>query len=161
MQLKADQSSAHWGKEQIVNETHPLTTNGYGFGTTLEVPFTEAVERTTEALKVEGFGVLTTIDVRQTMQEKLGVDFEPYVILGACNPQLAYRGLQVEHELGLLLPCNVIVHEHEGASVVSVVDPAQMLGVVGDNTELRAVAAEAGDRLRRVVSALSMNPGGA
>jgi uncharacterized protein (DUF302 family) len=144
-----------------MNETQTKATPNYGFGTTLEVPFTEAVERTTDALKAEGFGVLTTIDVKQTMQEKLGVDFESYVILGACNPQLAYRGLQAEHELGLLLPCNVIVHEHAGTSVVSVVDPAQMLGVVGDNAELRAVAAEAGERLRRVVSELSTNPGGA
>lgn len=128
--------------------------SGYGFGTTLAVPFDEAIEHTTEALKAEGFGVLTTIDVRQTLKEKLDVDFEPYVILGACNPQLALRGLQAEHELGLLLPCNVIVHEHAGTSVVSVVDPAQMLGVVGDNPELQAVAVEAGERLRRVVAAL-------
>jgi uncharacterized protein (DUF302 family) len=128
--------------------------SGYGFGTTLAVPFDEAIERTTEALKVEGFGVLTTIDVRQTLKEKLDIDFEAYVILGACNPQLALRGLQAEQELGLLLPCNVIVHEHAGKSVVSVVDPAQMLGVVGDNPELQVVAAEAGERLRRVVAAL-------
>jgi uncharacterized protein (DUF302 family) len=128
--------------------------SGYGFGTTLAVPFDEAIERTTEALKAEGFGVLTTIDVRQTLKEKLDVEFEAYIILGACNPQLALRGLQAEHELGLLLPCNVIVHEHAGMSVVSVVDPAQMLNIVEDNQELRAVAAEAGERLRRVVAAL-------
>ena len=128
--------------------------NGYGFGTTLAVPFDMAVERTTAALKAEGFGVLTTIDVRQTLKEKLDIDFEPYVILGACNPHLAHRALQAEHALGLLLPCNVIVHEHDDTAVVSVVDPAQMLGVVGDNPELRAVAAEAGERLRRVVAAL-------
>ncbi|MDQ3222228.1 MAG: DUF302 domain-containing protein [Gemmatimonadota bacterium] len=127
----------------------------YGFGTTLDVPFAAAVERTTEALRTEGFGVLTTIDVRQTMKEKLDIDFEQYVILGACNPHLAHRGLQAEHELGLLLPCNVIVHEHGGKAVVSVVEPAQMLGVVGDNAELQAVAAEAGTRLRRVVAALA------
>lgn len=133
----------------------------YGFGTTLDAPFETAVERTTAALKAEGFGVLTTIDVTQTLKEKLDVDFEPYVILGACNPRLAHRGLVAEHELGLLLPCNVIVHEHEGKSAVSVVDPAQMLGVVGDNAELRAVADEAAVRLRRVVSALSTELGGA
>jgi uncharacterized protein (DUF302 family) len=126
----------------------------YGFGTTLSVPIEEAIPRTIDALKAEGFGVLTTIDVRHTMREKLGVEFEPYVILGACNPQLAYRALQAEHELGLLLPCNVIVHEHDGESTVSVVDPAKMLGVVGNNPELRAVAAEAEERLRRVVAAL-------
>lgn len=127
----------------------------YSFGTTLEAPLADAVARTTEALKAEGFGVLTTIDVTQTLQEKLGVDFEPYVILGACNPQLAHRGLQAEHELGLLLPCNVIVHEHAGKSAVSIVDPVQMLGMAGDNAELRAVAEEAGVRLRRVVTALT------
>lgn len=127
----------------------------YSFGTTLDVPFDAAVKRTTEALKAEGFGVLTTIDVRQTMKEKLDIDFERYVILGACNPHLAHRGLQAEHELGLLLPCNVIVHEHDGKAVVSVVDPAQMLGVVGENAELHAVAAEAGTRRSRVVAALT------
>ena len=129
-------------------------TDSYGFGTTLDLPFEQAVERTKEALNAEGFGVLSTIDVRQTMKEKLDIDFEPYVILGACNPQLAYRALQAEHELGLLLPCNVVVHEHQGVSAVSIVDPAQMLGVVGDNAELAAVASEAGDRLRCVVAAL-------
>lgn len=131
------------------------STSDYGFGTTLPVPFDEAVERTTAALKDEGFGVLTTIDVRKTFKEKLDVDFEPYVILGACNPHLAYRGLQAEHDLGLLLPCNVIVHDHGDQSAVSIVDPAQMLGVVGDNADLKAVAEEAGARLRRVVAALS------
>ena len=129
-------------------------TNAYGFGTTLDLPFDQAVERVTAALKDEGFGVLTTIDVRKTLKEKIDVDFEPYVILGACNPRLAHRALQAEHELGLLLPCNVIVHEHDGASAVSIVDPAQMLGVVGDNAELSAVANEAGEKLRRVVAAL-------
>ncbi len=133
----------------------------YGFGTTLDLPFDKAVERTTAALKAEGFGVLTTIDVAQTLREKLGVAFEQYVILGACNPGLAHRGLQAEHELGLLLPCNVIVHEHAGASAVSIVDPEQMLGVVGENPELQAVAAEAGAALRRVVEALRADPGDA
>ncbi len=126
----------------------------YGFGTDLDLPFDQAVERVTKALRVEGFGVLTTIDVRQTMQEKLGVAFEPYVILGACNPELAHRALLAEHELGLLLPCNVIVHEHGGKSVVSIADPVQMLSVAGDNAALRAVADEAAARLRRVVDAL-------
>jgi uncharacterized protein (DUF302 family) len=126
----------------------------YGFGAELDVPFEEAIERTKAALKSEGFGVLTTIDVRQTMKEKLDVEFEPYVILGACNPPLAHRALQAEHELGLLLPCNVIVHEHDGKCVVSIVDPEQMLGFVGDNPDLREVAKEAAAKLRRVVAAL-------
>ena len=138
------------------------TTNppaSYGFGATLDLPFAAAVERVKEALKVEGFGVLTTIDVRQTMQEKLDVDFEPYVILGACNPQLAHRALSAEHEVGLLLPCNVIVHEHDGRSAIAIADPVQMLGVVGDNAELRTVAEEAAIRLRRVAVAVALAAG--
>jgi uncharacterized protein (DUF302 family) len=130
----------------------------YGFGTELNLPFDQAVERTKEALKTEGFGVLTTIDVRQTMREKLDIDFEPYVILGACNPALAHRALTAEHELGLLLPCNVVVHEHDGGVAVSIVDPVQMLGFVGDNPDLSAVAAEAAAKLRRVVAALAETP---
>lgn len=126
----------------------------YGFGTTLDLPFTDAIARVTAALKAEGFGVLSTIDIQKTLHDKIGVDFEPYVILGACNPQLAYQALQAEHELGLLLPCNVIVHEHDGTVAVGIVDPAQMLGVV-DNPALAPVAAEATERLRRVIAALS------
>jgi len=131
------------------------TSTNYGFGVTLDLPIDAAIERTTAALKAEGFGVLTTIDVRKTLNEKIGVEFEPYVILGACNPHLAHRALQAEHELGLLLPCNVIVHEHGGGSVVSIVDPDQMLSVAGDNPELREVAAEASAKLRRVAASLS------
>ncbi len=137
-----------------MNHSTPNQTPAYGFGTNLDLPFTEAVEAVTAALKAEGFGVLTTIDVRQTLRDKLDIEFEPYVVLGACNPQLAHRGLQAEHELGLLLPCNVIVHEHEGKRAVSIVDPIQMLGVVGDNPELSAVAAEADAGLRRVMTRL-------
>ncbi len=137
-----------------MNQSPIHHTSTYGFGTTLDMPFEQAVERTTDALKAEGFGVLTTIDVRQTLREKLDVAFEPYVILGACNPQLAHRGLQAEHQLGLLLPCNVIVHEANGKSAVSVVDPAQMLGIVGENAELSVVAEEAAAALRRVVARL-------
>lgn len=132
----------------------PTQQAAYSFGTTLDLPLEQAVERTTDALKAEGFGVLTTIDVRQTLKEKIDVEFEPYVILGACNPGLAHRGLQAEHEVGLLLPCNVIVHEHDGTSQVSIADPIQMLGIVGQNATLQEVAAEANERLRRVVDNL-------
>lgn len=138
-----------------MDEMSASQSSGYAFRATLDVPFDEAVERTRDALKAEGFGVLTEIDVRRTMQEKLGIEFEPYVILGACNPHLAHRGLQAEHDLGLLLPCNVVVHEHGGLAAISVVDPVQMLGVAGQNAELREVAAEAATRLRRVAAALS------
>ena len=132
----------------------PTQRAAYGFGTTLDLPIEQAVERTTAALKAEGFGVLTRIDVDKTLKEKIGAEIEPYVILGACNPHLAFRGIQAEPELGLLLPCNVIVHQHGDKSAVSIVDPGQMLGVVGDNPELDAVASEAESKLRKVLAAL-------
>ncbi|MCA1666557.1 MAG: DUF302 domain-containing protein [Thermomicrobia bacterium] len=130
------------------------TTTDYGFGTMLALPFAEAMARTKAALKGEGFGVLSEIDVQATLKEKIAVDFERYVILGACNPQLAYRGLQAEHELGLLLPCNVVVHDHDGGTMVSIVDPAAMLGVA-DNPALREIADEARTRLQRVAASLA------
>ena len=133
---------------------HDVQSPTLGFSTTLDLPLADAISRTQEALTAEGFGVLTTIDVRQTLQTKLGVAFDPYVILGACNPPLAYRALQAAPALGLLLPCNVTLHEHDDATTVSIVDPAGLLGVVGDNAELEVIAEEARTRLRRVVSAL-------
>lgn len=126
----------------------------YGFGTTLDVPYEQAIALTKAALQREGFGVLSEIDVQATLKAKLGVDFERYIILGACNPTLAHQALQAEHELGLLLPCNVIVHEHTGGSAVSVVDPAAMLGIV-DNPALRVVADEAKARLERTIAHLA------
>lgn len=126
----------------------------YGFGCTLADPIDEAVRKTTEALKSEGFGVLTTIDVQATVKAKLGVERKPYIILGACNPHLAHRALQAEPELGLLLPCNVIIYEDEtGVSRVSIIDPKQMMGMV-QNDELTAVAMEAEERLQRVADKL-------
>ncbi len=122
---------------------------GYGFGVKVGLPFDQAVERTTELLKEEGFGVLSRIDVKQTLKEKLGVDFRRYVILGACNPPLAHRAFQAELHIGLLLPCNVAVYEDEGGSVVAFVDPAAALGFVG-NDALKPIAAEARERLQRV-----------
>lgn len=126
----------------------------YGFDVTLDQPFDVAVARTKAALKAEGFGVLTEIDVRETLKQKIGAEFERYLILGACNPNLAYRALQAEHDLGLLLPCNVIVHDHDGGTKVSIVDPAAMLGIV-ENPALHEVADEARERLQRVGAALA------
>ena len=120
----------------------------------LEVPYEEAVEKVTAALKDEGFGVLTEIDVKATLKKKLDADFRKYAILGACNPPLAHRALSTELEIGLLLPCNVIVYEEDGGSVVSIVDPLSMLGVV-QSPELQPVADEAGARLERVAKALA------
>jgi uncharacterized protein (DUF302 family) len=128
-----------------------------GFRAVVDAPLATAVERTKAALKGEGFGVLTTIDVQETMKQKLGVEMEPYVILGACNPPLAYRGLQTEPSLGLLLPCNVTVREVDGRSEVLAIDPEMMLQVAGEEPELKAVAAEAAERLRRAVAALAVD----
>lgn len=125
----------------------------YGFGTDLDLPYEQAIEQVTAALKAEGFGVLTTIDVRATLKQKLDVDFEPYTILGACNPQLAHRAFLVAHEIGLLLPCNVIVHNHGASTRVDIVDPMAMLGVV-NHPALVEIATEATERLRRVIESL-------
>ena len=124
----------------------------YGYTRTLEgVPFEAAVERITESLKKEGFGVLTTIDVAATLKKKLDQDFRRYVILGACNPQLAHRALTADLSVGLLLPCNVTVFEGDrGESVVQVVKPEAMLGVV-QNAQLKPIAQEADERLVRAL----------
>jgi len=119
------------------------------------LPYEQALTRTTEALKAEGFGVLTTIDVQQTLKQKLDQDFRKYAILGACNPPLAHRALRAELEIGLLLPCNVIVYETTpGRSTVAAMAPIAALGIVGDNGELQEVAREADRRLRRALASL-------
>ena len=123
---------------------------GYTLSATTELPFAEAVERVREELKVDGFGVLCEIDVQATMKAKLGVDGEPYTILGACNPPLAHRALQAEPELGVLLPCNVVVYVRDGETHVSAVDAERMLSIVG-NDELAPVAADVRARLAAVV----------
>ena len=128
----------------------------YGFGTTLDLPFEEAVARTKAALKAEGFGVLTEIDIQATMREKLGATYEPYLILGACNPPLAHRALDAELQIGLLLPCNVIVYEaDEGDVVVSAFDPMRMLEVVGRKEAIREVAAIVREKLDRVIAGVA------
>jgi len=127
----------------------------YGLRVELPVSYDTAIERTTAALKTEGFGVLTSIDVKDTLKKKLDVDFRRYTILGACNPPLAHRALRAELEVGLLLPCNVVVYENGPASsVVAAMAPLPMIGVVGDNPPLADVAREADERLRRVLSTL-------
>jgi uncharacterized protein (DUF302 family) len=126
----------------------------YGLRVELPIPYDEAVTRTVEALKQQGFGVLTTIDVRQTLRQKLDREFRPYVILGACNPVLADRALHAELEIGLLLPCNVIVYEREpGTSTVAAMAPLPAMGLVG-NPEVAAVATDADTRLRTALSQL-------
>lgn len=118
--------------------------------------FSSALERTRAALKAEGFGVLTTIDMRQALEEKLGRHIRPYTILGACNPPLASRALDAEPEIGLLLPCNVLVYEAaDGGTVVAAMAPVAALGVVGHNEALAAVAREADEKLRRALQAVA------
>ena len=128
----------------------------YGFSRTVKIPFDAAIEKTRAALKEEGFGVLSEIDIKEKLKEKLDVDFRRYTILGACNPSLAYKTLQVELEIGLLLPCNVIVYEADdkNKSVISAVDAKAMLSVVGNNAILDQVASEVNERLQRVISNL-------
>jgi len=123
---------------------------------TLAAPYEEALPRVIEALKVEGFGVLTRIDVHDAFREKLGVDFRNYCILGACNPPLAHRALSNRPDAGLMLPCNVVVEESDGGTLVRIVDPAAMMqagGLAGDPV-LQEVGAEAELRLKRVAEAL-------
>jgi len=121
----------------------------------LETDFNTAVENVTAALKDEGFGILTEIDVKATLKKKLDVDFRPYKILGACNPPLAYKALSTAPEVGLLLPCNVTVAQSEdGVTEVAIVDPLAMLGVV-PHPDLMPVALDARARLERVMAALS------
>jgi len=129
-------------------------TAAYAFGKTVQMPFERAIERTTEALAAEGFGVLTEIDVAATLQRKLGETIPPYRILGACNPQIAHRALTVEPQIGALLPCNVIVREDgSGAVHVEFMDPDVVLGLVG-RAEVEPIAAEVRARLQRVMAAL-------
>ena len=130
-------------------------TTDYGLRVTLNLPYEQAIEKATAALKQEGFGVLTEIDVKDTLKKKLDADFRRYVILGACNPPLAFEALQNELEIGLLLPCNVIVYEtDDGQSTISIVNPMAMLGVV-EKEPLQKVANEAQSRLTRVIDKLS------
>jgi uncharacterized protein (DUF302 family) len=127
----------------------------YGLRVALPVPFDTALARTTAALAAQGFGVIMSIDMAATLKEKLGTDMGRYTILGACNPALAARALAAEPEVGLLLPCNVIVYETgPEASVVAAMSPAAALGLVGDDAELRGVAGEAESRLAAAVASL-------
>ena len=124
-----------------------------GFQSTLNLPYETALEKITEALKAEGFGVLTSIDVKETMKKKLGADFRKYAILGACNPPLAHKALTARPDVGLLLPCNVIVYEEGNATIVNIIDPLSMTNFIQDPA-LEAVAEEARQRLKRVSKAI-------
>jgi uncharacterized protein (DUF302 family) len=133
----------------------------YGMRVELPVSYEEAIDKATAALKTEGFGVLTTIDVKQTIKQKLDKDFRKYVILGACNPPIAYQALSAEPEIGLLLPCNLIVYETEpGRSVVAAVAPLVTMGRVG-NEALAPMGMEVDAKLRQVLASLETLKAGA
>ncbi|MCH7723906.1 MAG: DUF302 domain-containing protein [Bacteroidetes bacterium] len=125
----------------------------YGFSKTVDLSFEDTINKVTEELKKEGFGILTTIDIKETLKNKIDVDFKKYTILGACNPTLAHKALQAEEEIGLLLPCNVIVYEKEGKSAVSVFDPSLMSKVV-ENEKLDSIAEEVKEKLERVFDSI-------
>ncbi len=125
----------------------------YGFSKTVDMPFDGVIEKVTAELKKEGFGVLTTIDVQETLKKKLDVDFKKYTILGACNPEFAHKALQAEEDIGLLLPCNVIVYERNGKSVVAAFDPMTMTRVM-ENKAIEPIATEIKKRLERVIAAV-------
>ncbi len=126
----------------------------YGFGTTVKLTFDQAIERVTQGLQAEGFGILTEIDVAATLKKKLDKNIPPYKILGACNPQLAYRALQAEPSIGLLLPCNVVVRQNEQQEVfVEFMDPNAVLELVG-KPDIALVAQEVRQKLKRVMQGL-------
>ena len=129
----------------------------YAFSTVLDTSYEDAVSKVTNALKEEGFGVLTEIDVKSTLKKKLDVDFRKYVILGACNPPYAHRTLQTDLDVGLLLPCNVIVYETDDKKAyVSALNPVSALEVI-KSEELRKIAREVSEKLKRVIDRISKN----
>jgi uncharacterized protein (DUF302 family) len=128
----------------------------YTLSTTTALGFSDAVTRVREELANEGFGVLCEIDVQATLKQKLGIDREPYLILGACNPPLAHAALEAEPELGVLLPCNVVVYEQQGQTQIAAIDAEQMLSIVG-NDELASTASEVRRRLAAVVERTAGN----
>ncbi len=123
----------------------------YYFAKTIDLPFEQAIERTVAALKTHGFGVLTRIDVQGTLKEKIGAEFRPYVILGACNPRMAHEALKAEDKIGTMLPCNVVVQAIDGKTEVAAVDPVSSMQAI-DNDALAAIAGKVRDALKAVVA---------
>ena len=125
----------------------------YGYKRQVGIPYEEAVSKTRQELKKEGFGVLTEIDVKATLKNKINVDFDKYIILGSCNPPFAYSALQAEKDIGLLLPCNVIVYETGGQTFVAAIVPTVAMGMV-ENEGLRGIALQVEDKLKRVIDSV-------
>ena len=125
----------------------------YGYKKQVNLSYEEAIDRTIDGLNKEGFGVLTEIDVKATLKKKLDVDFDKYLILGACNPPMAYKALSLERDIGLMLPCNVIVYEKDNAVYVSAILPSVAMGMI-KNDKLKCVAEEVEKKLKKVVDSL-------
>jgi uncharacterized protein (DUF302 family) len=125
----------------------------YGITKTIELSYEEAIEKVTEELKKEGFGVLTTIDVKETLKKKLDVDFHKYIILGACNPPFAYEALKAEEQIGLLMPCNVIIYEKDGKTIVSAFNPSAIAAVSG-NEKLNEISAKLNEKIYKVLDSI-------
>ncbi len=132
-------------------------TESLAFQVQLKVSYQEAIERVSEALKSEGFGILTRIDVKATLKEKINEDFRPYIILGACNPPLAHNALKADPIMGIMLPCNVTVEEHQGGALVSIANPKTLIGVGGleENPDLQETMQQAYEKLQRVADSLN------
>jgi len=157
-QWKGDRDGERFREQRVIEDREDVVMSkqntDYALRAKLAEPYEAAVEKITAALKEEGFGVLTEIDVQATLKKKLDVDFRRYVILGACNPPLAHGALQADLDVGLLLPCNVIIFEEGTGSAVSIIDPIVMLAAVA-RPELEPVASEARARLLRVIEAVT------
>lgn len=125
----------------------------YGMSKEVGIPFDAAVQKVTEELKKEGFGVLTTIDVKDTLKKKLNLDFKRYLILGACNPHFAHEALEIEEQIGLLLPCNVIVYESEGKTGIGIFDP-MIMSMVIENEEIKTIALQVRSKLENVLAGI-------
>lgn len=130
------------------------TQTRYQLSTRLAIPAEQALPKVLAALKAEGFGVLFNLDMKAILKQKLDVDYRPYWVLGACNPPLAYQALQTEPDIGLMIPCHVVVAEDEGNTVVSLIDPVTALGIIG-NPGLDDIATEVRNRFQRVISTLN------
>jgi uncharacterized protein (DUF302 family) len=126
----------------------------YGFSKVVSLTYEQAIEKVTEELRKEGFGILTTIDVQETLKKKLGVDMPRYIILGACNPAFAHKAIRAEEQVGLLLPCNVIVYEKDGKTVVAGFDPMAMMNLM-ENEAMGPIANEVRGKMERAISAVS------
>lgn len=142
-----------WGQREDATMAD-ITSTKYANRVQLNLPYQQAIERLTQALKDEGFGVLTEIDMQATLKTKLNTDLRPYIILGICHPPFAQRTLDTDLDAGLLLPCNAVVYEDDGGSVVAILDPLTMIGVT-KNPELESIAEEAKQKLDRVLASLN------